>query len=125
METKSRVLENKAKSFVKSFDFNRPRWDKMPEGFIKQRPEGLTLEENHLYDAITLAWLTTTAEGKAYFYQKLGKRLAAMLIIAAASLALVAGIPAKQRFEVKAAKERAVNSVQEIIESTVSGILKN
>lgn len=47
------------KQFIREFNFERPDWGEMSEGFPGVDRRGLSKEEKHLLEAIEMAWLTS------------------------------------------------------------------
>ena len=45
------------KQFIQDFDFANPNFGDVPEGFPWLSKDGLTKQEGHLLDAITIAWI--------------------------------------------------------------------
>lgn len=45
------------KQYIKEFDFEKPDFKGLPEGFPKLSKKGLTRQEVHLLDAITVVWV--------------------------------------------------------------------
>lgn len=106
------------KKFVNSFNFPNPDWGKLPHDFPNLSKKGLTREEGHLLDAIVLAWLTTTPEGKNYLARKLRIGLFGLFGL----IGLISLITLKGNFS-KQAKAAGV-ILDEAIQSTMSAILK-
>ena len=46
----------KLRQFIKEFDFNKPNWGNLPEGFPECDLEGLSLEEVAKFNAIKTLW---------------------------------------------------------------------
>jgi len=47
------------KQYIREFDFGRPDWGGLPEGFPNAGRQGLTKEEKHLLEAIEMAWFVS------------------------------------------------------------------
>lgn len=45
------------KTFINNFDFTKPDWENLPEGFPRLSKRGLTKGEEHLLDAIVIVWI--------------------------------------------------------------------
>lgn len=96
---------NNLKQYIKEFDFERPRFEGLPDNFPKVSKKGLTEEERHLLDAIIVAWIVnkSSAFGSvgAYvqtndflnstisFNLKLAKAVFAFFLIAAFSISFI------------------------------------
>ncbi len=57
------------KQYITTFDFEEPDFEAVPEGFPIVNRKGLTKEEEHLLEAIEMAWLASRPNS---FYLKKG-----------------------------------------------------
>ena len=123
----------KIKSFVKTFNFPSPDWENLPVDFPNLPTINLTKEEKCLLDAIKLAWLTETAEGR----KSLGKKVAKTSVFAGIcliSLISLIGLIQQTLTGSQSLLTRPVNAatvsaalktnLEEIYESTMSAIFK-
>ena len=69
----------KVKQFVAEFNFPYPDWSSLPAGFPNLNKRGLTKEEGHLLDGITLAWITS--DGREVFYKTLARRTVVIVVL--------------------------------------------
>ncbi len=53
------MSNEKIKQFIREFNFERPEWRNVPEGFPVVDSSGLTKEEKHLLEAIEMAWFVS------------------------------------------------------------------
>lgn len=111
------------KQFISEFNFAEPDWGSLPPNLPKIPKDGLTREESHLLDAIKLAYFAT-AGGWKKSAQK-GARMGFAFIIGLISLigsAILVTRSAGEQFAQPV--QAATHTVNQVIESTMSAILK-
>jgi len=52
-----KIQNSKLKIYINSFYFPDPSWENLPVGFPNCDTSTLSKEENHLFEAIKIAWL--------------------------------------------------------------------
>lgn len=50
------------KQFIKNFDFEKPDWSHLPQGFLFRDTSNLNKEERSLYSGIVFAWIVYRSE---------------------------------------------------------------
>ena len=110
------------RTFVREFNFPNPDWNTLPSGFPDLPKTGLSCEEGHLLEAITLAWLTTNKDGRVKLYINTVKSFFLIVII------FIIGTFGIQILKGSGPSVQAVNAatlnINEVVQSTMSAILR-
>jgi hypothetical protein len=122
------------KRFIREFNFPQPDWSSLPAGFPNCDLSGLTKEEKCLLDAIKMAWLTGTKQGKRQLRNRLAKSCSLTLITLITLISLISLILSSPQSHfakpvnaatVSAALKQSVQiNIGDLIESTMSAIRK-
>lgn len=111
------------KHFINNFDFSDAWLEKLPADFNEISKIGLTRQEWHIMDAIKIAWMVSSKEGKRDLASSVAKVLTFVVILVFGLSGLVS-IAGNSGFEFTQTAQAAGVQIDEIIQSTVSAMLK-
>ncbi len=111
------------REFINTFNFPEPDWSNLPAGFPNLDKTGLTKEESHLLDGITLAWVTS--EGRDFFAKRYARRA---LVGTTIILLILFGNNLLAKAEKSITKSVSAKTVTEVFEdiiiSTMSAVFR-
>ncbi|KKQ84310.1 MAG: hypothetical protein UW51_C0009G0002 [Candidatus Amesbacteria bacterium GW2011_GWA1_44_24] len=113
----------KLSRFIANFNFANPDWDNLPNGFFYCKKDGLTKQEGHLLDAIVLAWYATQPEGRKFLSKKF-TQTSSLLLISLISLIGLIRLISQNHSDFAKPVQAATTTVNQVIQSTMSAILK-
>lgn len=109
------------KRFIAEFNFPDPDWDNLPVGFPRMPEKDLTREECHLLDAIKLAYFAEKGWKKS---AARSTRIGLISLICLISLIGLIRLASHGQGSFTQPVQAATLKVNEVIESTMSAILK-
>jgi hypothetical protein len=121
------------KQFVSEFNFANPRWDKVPADIATLPADGLSKQEEHLFEAIKLAYFTLEGGRKVVIQKAVRTGAISLIVIVISLISLIALTSFSSGEKLAKPVNAATVSAQlktgslkagEIFQSTVSGILK-
>jgi len=110
------------KRFIANFNFPNPDWEKLPSGFPNLPINGLTKEEKYLLEGIKLAWIATAGGWKTSL--KKSARTSFIVLICLISLISLINLALQNQSVLAQPVQAAALQINDVIESTMSAILK-